>query len=92
MVNLINKNLQIKKFKTVLNPMKKILNSSHIKDYFDENLFGAISGIEILNLKILAKAKKIKIISRSGVRYINYLKKNNTFDYTKLETLLRRAI
>ncbi len=69
-----------KKIKVILNSFKKTLSSSQLKTYFDENLVGIISGNEILDKRILVKAKNLKIISRCGVGYNNidthYLEKN----------------
>tara|TARA_Y100000389_G_scaffold202770_1_gene249125 strand:- start:26 stop:934 length:909 start_codon:yes stop_codon:yes gene_type:complete len=69
-----------KKIKVILNSFKKTLSSSQLKTFFDENLVGIISGNEILDKKILVKAKNLKIISRCGVGYNNidthYLEKN----------------
>ncbi len=70
-----------KKIKVIVNPFKKTLNSSQLKAYLNENLLGILSGNEILDKKILIKAKNLKVISRCGVGYNNidthYLKKNN---------------
>ena len=56
------------------------MTSKQLKNYFNEDLLGILSGNEILNKEILKKAKNLKVISRCGVGYnnidINYLKKN----------------